>query len=124
MLFIAVSSATAFASTPPINLGDALGSIEVVRCHFAEGRIVIRFGDGLHVLHEGDRLETANLNVVEINADSATLTLRSGDPTGSLRIVRVTNPSADAAALASTDTAKTAPIGTKHDVAPGSPSDG
>lgn len=77
------------APTPSVILGEELRSIEIVRCHFAEDRIVIRFDDKLHVLHEGDRLETTGLKVVEINADSATFAIRSSGPAGSLRIVRV-----------------------------------
>ena len=80
------------APLPPtsINLGESQGLVEIARCHFDEGRIVIRHTDKLHVLREGDTLEGTGLRVVEITPEAATLTIRQGSPNGSLRIIRIT----------------------------------
>jgi len=132
-LLIALLPTTAYSAPPTIDLGTESGSIEVIRCHFAESRIVVRFDDRLHVLHEGDRLGAANLKVVEINSDSAVFTIRGSGPTGHLRIFRVTNPSSsviqlrefstDPAALTSGKGTTGAPTANQKTRPPDPPSD-
>jgi len=85
---------TLMAASPPlasIGLGESLGSAEIVRCHFDEGRIVVRFTEKLHVLRAGDELDGTGLRMVEITPEHAILTIRQSSPVGSLRLIRITN---------------------------------
>ncbi len=47
--------------------------LELVRCLFREGRLVARYQGELTVLHSGDRLEDADLEVAEANGDRIVL---------------------------------------------------
>jgi hypothetical protein len=84
---------TTHAAEPPsftVDFDGAPAPAELVRCHFDEGRIVIRINERLHVLHDGDRLEDTGLSVLDMASASATLTIREGGAEGHLRIVRIT----------------------------------
>jgi len=73
-----------------ISFGDNRSSIEIVRCHFDEGRIVLLRDGELHVLHEGDELDSIDLRVMSLTADHATILIRPSDSTRGLRIIRIT----------------------------------
>lgn len=90
LLAITVSA----AEHPSIDVtsGEKNTSVEFVRCHFEEGRIVVRVNDQLHVLHKGDQLEEIGLEMISVEADSATLTIRGNGPIRSLRIVQALRP--------------------------------
>ena len=93
VVFALVLAHPLLAASPPaasISLGESSGSVEVVRCHFDEGRLVIRHTEELHVLRKGEALGDTGLSVVEITPTTATLALRQGSPSGSLRIIRIT----------------------------------
>ena len=133
LVFALVSATPLLAASPPanfINLGASIGSVEIVRCHFDEGRLVIRHNDEIHVLRKGDTLEGTGLRVVEITPGSATLSIRQDSPAGSLRIIRITGAdrgalrlreyATDPAALAS-GSAATAPKTPINTTAPGKP---
>ncbi len=90
MVLICIS--TFVSASPPlasIKLGGTSLPVEVVRCHFDEGRIVIRHADTLHVLRAGDELETIGLRLMEVTPESATLAIRQNLPTASLRIIKI-----------------------------------
>lgn len=91
VLFLSISPQITASETPLIRiaLGDPAEAIEVVRCHFDEGRIVIRHKDKLHVLHDGDEISDLSLRVVKITPIAATLAIRQNPPAGSLRIIRI-----------------------------------
>jgi len=94
---LAWAAISAQAAEPPsftVTLEEKPTPAEVVRCHFDEGRIVVRINDRLHVLHQGDGIEGTQLSVISIERSSATLTLREGGAAGSLRIVRITQDDA------------------------------
>lgn len=90
VLLIAVPVAGGPGQTPTIRIGDPPVSIEIVRCHFDEGRIVLRTGDALHVLHPGDTMPGTELDVLEIAEGSATLAVRGAGASPALRLVKVT----------------------------------
>ena len=128
-----ILAAQLFAASPPsatISLGDSLGSVEILRCHFDEDRIVFRYTDKIHVLREGGVLEGTELRVAEITPEAATLTIRQSSPAGSLRVIRITETglgtillreyATDPAALAigSTTAAPKAPISSTAKAAP------
>lgn len=87
---IALAAALTIAAAPntAIRLEDRPDGARIVRCHFDEGRIVVRHGERLHVLHRGDTIAEAGLRVVEITADSAFLTLQARDG-GGARLLRI-----------------------------------
>jgi hypothetical protein len=82
--------ASASPPLPSIKIGDTSPPAEIVRCHFDEGRIVVRFSGRLHVLRAGDELEDTGLRLLEINPESATLAVRQQSPTASLRVIKIT----------------------------------
>jgi hypothetical protein len=91
--FIALFVSAFAAATLPlasIKLAEASPPIEVVRCHFDEGRIVVRHADTLHVLHAGDEVDSLGLRLMEITPEAATLALRQAEPAVSLRIIKIT----------------------------------
>ncbi len=70
---------TIAAASPPlasITFGAASPAAEIVRCHFDEGRIVVRLSGSLHVLRAGDELEGTGLRLLAITPESATLAIR------------------------------------------------
>ncbi len=84
---------TIAAASPPlasIKLGDSSPPVEIVRCHFDEGRIVVRYADNLHVLRAGDELDDTSLSLMNITPESATLVIRQTLPTASLRVIKIT----------------------------------
>ena len=84
---------TIAAASPPlasIKLGDSSPPVEIVRCHFDEDRIVVRYADKLHVLRAGDQLNDTDLRLMTITSESATLAIRQNSPTASLRIIKIT----------------------------------
>jgi len=89
---IALLISTIAAAAPPlasIKLGETSPPVEIVRCHFDEGRIVVRHADKLHVLRTGDELEDTGLRLLETTPESATLAIRQTSPTASLRIIKI-----------------------------------
>jgi hypothetical protein len=74
---------------PTIRVGpSSADQIQLLRCHFDEGRLAIRFRDEIVVLREGEHLADAGLRVVEITPESATITIEL-DQAG-LRLLRIT----------------------------------
>ena len=79
------------APTPPVPkiYLSPTESIEFVRCHFDEGRFVVRRGERLHVLRNGDRLESIGIRVIAMTPKSATLAVEGGEMDAGLRLVRI-----------------------------------
>ena len=90
MVVCAPVSASESSAPARIVIKPDTDPIEIVRCHFEEGRIVIRQTDRLFVLHEGDVLEGTGTKVTSITPDSATLLIRPPDSDEHFRIIRVT----------------------------------
>ena len=74
-----------------IDLGNGGTTVEIVRCHFKEGRIVLRIDGELHVLRKGDRIELDGLQLLEISKYGATITTRRTPPDDGLRLIRITD---------------------------------
>lgn len=74
-----------------IEIGQAGPPIEIVRRHFDEGRLVVRYEEELHVLHKGDTIETIGLHLLEISSGGATISIRQTQPETGLRLIRITN---------------------------------
>lgn len=74
-----------------IEIGQTGPPVEIVRCHFDEGRLVVRYDEGLHVLHKDDTIESIGLRLLEISSDGATISIRQTQPRTGLRLIRVTN---------------------------------
>jgi hypothetical protein len=90
------------AASPPlasIKLAASSPPVELVRCHFDEGRVVVRHADTLHVLRAGDGLDGSGLRVVDITPKAAILAIRQTSPTPGLRIIRITRTDAGAVLL-------------------------
>ena len=74
---------------PTIRVGPtSADQLELLRCHFDEGRLAVRFREEIVVLREGEQLPGAGLRLVEITRESATITIER-DPAG-LRLLRIT----------------------------------
>ncbi len=102
IIILILTATTLAAASPPlasIKLAETPAPVEIVRCHLDEGRIVIRHGDKLHVLHAGDELAVSGLRVLSMTPDAATIAIRQSSPTPSLRIIRISMTGNGAIAL-------------------------
>ncbi len=57
------------------SLGKSLPEYRLVRCLFAEQRLVVEYHDKLYVVHEGERLPESSTSVVEISKNRVVLSL-------------------------------------------------
>jgi len=122
VIVLTLTATLAAASSPvaSIKLGGSPAPAEIVRCHFDEGRIVIRYADTLHVLHEGDELAATGLHLAEITPETAIMVIRQPSPTASLRIIKISKTDSgtlvlreiatDPAALSSGSEAESVPM--------------
>ncbi len=90
----AAMAAAASASSPgtapaPVTISESGAAVEIVRCHFDEGRIVVRHDDELLVLRESEGLDSAGLTVLDVGADSALLAVRRPSAAPHLRLIVV-----------------------------------
>lgn len=98
--FILVSAVcVAGTPSPKIEIDQTGTSVEIVRCHFDEGRIVVRRGDDLHVLRRGDEIAQIGFRLVEITPDGATISIRQKPPNEALRLIRVSDTASGTLAL-------------------------
>ncbi len=91
-LLIAAPPTVAAPTGTAVSLGAGEPPVEIVRCHLAEGRIVVRHGGRLHVLHAGEALDGTGLRLVEVSAEAATLVVVPPPPGAGWRLLRVTAP--------------------------------
>ncbi len=57
------------------SLGKSLPEYRLVRCLFAEQRLVVEYHDKLYVVHEGERLPESSTSVIEISKNRVVLSL-------------------------------------------------
>ena len=116
LLAILLLTSVCIAGSPIASIDLAKGdmSIEIVRCHFDEGRIVVRLGDNLHVLRKGDRIDVVGLRLVEVTSHGATISIRHGPPNDGLRLIRITDSGTGALLLREFATDPEALSGSRH----------
>ncbi len=75
LLVVSVVSVGAVDGAEPAlpSLGKSLAEYRLVRCLFAEQRLVVEYHGKLHVVHEGEHLPESSTRVIEISKDRVVL---------------------------------------------------